>query len=152
MRPSRLRLGEWLAAVAAAALLALLVLAKWYGQASASVTGWHALAITRWLVLITAAVALVLAFFQAARRAPAIPVSISVILTLLSLIAFLALLYRVTINAPAPGHARVGAFLGLAGAAALVSGAYLSMRTEGIAERDGPGEIELVALSSGDPR
>ncbi len=152
MRLWRLRPAEWIVALSAVALVLLLVLAKWYGSAGSSVTGWHALTITRWLVLVTAAVALALAYFQAARRAPAVPVSLSVVLTPLSLLTFIVLLVRVAIVAPAPGHPRAGAFVGLASSAVLMVGAYLSMRTEGIDQRDGPREIELVTLGSGDQR
>ena len=74
-------------------------------------TGWQALTDLRWLLLVTiiAAVALVLA--QARRRAPAIPVTMSLVVMLLGLISVVALIYRVLINAArAPAG---GAYLGL---------------------------------------
>ncbi len=158
--PSRLRRGEWIVAVSAALLLVFMLFLNWYGLSSTlaptaaalgrptSYTGWSALTHLRWLILLTIAMALILAFLQASQRAPAIPASMSVIVTVLGLITALALVYRVVI-AP-PGNEldqQAGAFLGLASALAIVYGAYASMRQEGIATRDGPQEIEIVRLT-----
>jgi hypothetical protein len=45
---------------------------------------------------------------------------------------------------------KAGAFVGLASAIAIVIGGYLSMRDEGVADKDGPGDIETVSLGSPD--
>lgn len=152
LRLSRLRAGEWVAATSAAALVGILVGLKWYrpgGEDSqtAAVTGWAALPALRWLVVATAAAALSLAYFQAARRAPAIPATFSLIATVLSLATALALGGRVVIRAPGSRRRAAGAWLGLASATALAYGAFRSLRTEGIADGDGPGEIETVTLA-----
>ncbi len=62
----------------------------------------------------------------------------------------LALLYRVLVNEPGPDsivQQKAGAFVGLISAIAIVYGAFWSMREEGIADQDGPGEIETVRLA-----
>jgi hypothetical protein len=156
--PSRLRRPEWIVAASAVLLLVFMFALKWYApndvlaRAAAtlgfkvSVNGWHGLAHLRWLVLLTILLALALVYFQATRRPPAIPVSLSMIVTVLALLTLLGLFYRVVISVPGTDVRKAGAWLGLASAAALLYGAFESMRTEGIAERDGPGEIETVRL------
>lgn len=146
----------------AVVLLASMFWLKWYALNdvlartaatlgfSRSVNGWHGLTSLRWLVLVTVLCALALVCFQASRRAPAIPVSLSVIVTVLSLLTVLALFYRVVIDVPGDQARKAGAWLGLASAAALLYGAFLSLRTEGIAQRDGPTEIETVRIERND--
>lgn len=152
--PSRLRRGEWIVGVSCVALLTCLFLLTWYApsdgsaRSSASVNGWQGLTHLRWLVLVTILGGLALVYFQAARRAPAIPASLSMIVTVLALLNLLALIYRVVLDVPGDDVRKAGAWLGLASAAALLYGAFRSFRTEGIAERDGPGEIETVRLES----
>ena len=156
---SRLRRGEWTAAVSAVLLLAFMLFLNWYGLNSVlaptaaalgrqtSYTGWSALTDLRWLILLTVVAALALAYLQASRRAPAVPATMSVIVTVLGLITALALLYRVVIAPPGNDLQRqAGSFLGLASALGILYGAYASMRQEGIATRDGPQEIEIVRL------
>src|SRR4051794_3735838 len=98
---SRLRLGEVVAGLGGVVLLFSLFVTTWYGTtgpisptaallgASTSYNGWHALTDLRWLILITAAAAIALAYFQATRRAPAIPVSLSVVVSVLALLTVL---------------------------------------------------------------
>ena len=43
--------------------------------------------------------------------------------------------------------ARVGAYLGLVSALAILYGGFASMRQEGIAPQDAPAEIETIRLS-----
>jgi FtsH-binding integral membrane protein len=141
----RLRRGEWMIGAGAIVLLASMFLLKWYRQgASASVNGWHGLTHVRWLVLATVVCGLALVYTQASRRAPAVPAVLSVIVTVVGLLTALALLYRVVINEP--GSQKPGAFVGLISAVAIFCGGYLSMRDEGLAERDEPMEIETVQL------
>ena len=142
---SRLRRGEWLAAVSAALLLICLLAIKWYGyRGGVALNGWHALSHLRWLALVVIAGALLLAWTQASRRSPALPVTISMIVTTLGGLLVLALIYRVLLNAPATQKA--GAFVGLAAAAGILVGAYASLRSEGIRPEDAPREIETVHL------
>jgi len=145
---SRLRGGEWIAGASAVLLLACEFLLKWYGP----LNGWHELTHLRWLVLLTVVAALALVYFEATRRAPAIPATLSVMVTVLGGLNALALIYRVLINPPGRATLSVeaGAFLGLLSALALAYGGYRSMRTEGIAERDQVQAIETVRLGSED--
>ncbi|HUA45074.1 MAG TPA: hypothetical protein VMA77_07595 [Solirubrobacteraceae bacterium] len=146
--PSRLRRGEVLAAAGGILLLVFMLAGNWYGHGSGSRTGWEALTDLRWLVVVTIASAFLLAFTQATRRAPAVPATLSVIVTVLGLITVLALIYRVLIDAPA--HEQAGAYLGLLSAIALGYGGYLSMRQEGIARRDAPTDIPVVRPGGGE--
>jgi hypothetical protein len=157
--PSRLRRGEWVAGAGALVLLASVFALPWYAVkapyrptasllgVATSADGWHSLTGLRWLLVLTFISAVSLAYFQATRRAPAIPVSLSVIVSVLSLISLLALVYRVLINVPGADSVvdqRAGAYLGLLSTCAVLYGAYESLRREGIAARDAPGEIETV--------
>ncbi len=164
--PSRLRRGEWLVGVSAVLLLALLFALPWYeihspigstGSAlglTTSFNGWDELTRLRWLFVLTIASAFLLVYFQATRRAPALPAAFSVIVTVLGAVTALALIYRVLINVPGSDsvvQAQPGAYLGLASACLLVCGAYLSMRKEGIAAGDEPADIETIHLSGPSP-
>jgi hypothetical protein len=159
--PSRLRRGEIIVGAGSVVLLASMFALEWYGITtelrptapslvySTSVNGWDALTNVRWLMLLTIACGLALVYLQAARRAPAIPVTLSVVVTVLGLLTVLVLIYRVLINEPgsdAVVEQKAGAFMGLASAIAIEIGGYLSMRDEGIAEKDAPAEIETVSL------
>ena len=140
--PGRLRRGELLAGTGAVLLLVFLLAGKWYGHGTGARTGWEALTTLRWLLVVTIAAAFALVLAQVARRSPAIPVTLSMIVAVLGLISVLALVYRVLINPPA--HEQAGAFLGLLSAIGLAYGGYLSLREEGIARRDAPKEIPIV--------
>ncbi|MGI8559436.1 MAG: hypothetical protein ACR2ND_14230 [Solirubrobacteraceae bacterium] len=158
--PARLRRGELIVGASAIVLLAVMLLLEWYGlsgqtQRSAralgvatSVNGWHGLKTLRWLMLVTIAAALALAIVQGVCRPPALPVSLSVIVTVLSGLTSLALIYRVLISVPGPSgllHQKLGAYLGLVSAFALTYGAFRSLREE--APRDAAGaSIPAVKL------
>ena len=135
---SRLRRGEMLAGAGAILLLVFMLAGKWAG----SRTGWEALVSLRWLLVVTIATAFGLVITQATRRSPAIPVTMSLMVTVLGAISVLALIYRVLINPPSHQHA--AAYVGLLSAVGLTYGSYLSMREEGIARRDAPSEIPVV--------
>jgi hypothetical protein len=155
----RLRRGELIAAGSALLLLVVMFLLKWYGVGgvvgafaaragiSTSVNGWHALTILRWLMLLTIVAALALAYLQASQRSPALPVSASVIVTVLGTLLTILLIYRVLINEPGPDNLvdqKLGAFIGLLSAAGIAYGGYESMRKEGLSIRDARTEIETV--------
>jgi hypothetical protein len=93
-------------------------------------------------VAVTIAAAFGLLILQATRRAPAVPVTMSLIVTVLGIITVLALIYRVLINPPA--HQHTAAYLGLLSAIGLGYGGYVSLREEGIARRDAPRDIPMV--------
>ena len=135
---SRLRRGEVLAGAGAVLLLVFMLAGKWAGTRS----GWGALVSLRWLLAVTIAAAFGLVLVQATRRAPAVPVTISLLVTVLGAISVLALIYRVLINPPAHQHA--DAYLGLLSAIGLTYGGYRSMREEGVAGRDAPRDVPVV--------
>jgi Cu/Ag efflux pump CusA len=140
--PGRLRRGELLAGTGAVLLLVFMLAGKWYRHGGHSRTGWQALTDLRWLLAVTIAAAFALVLAQITRRAPAIPVTLSLVLAVLGLICVLALIYRVLVSPPA--HEQAGAFLGLISALGVAYGGYLSLREEGIARRDAPREIPVV--------
>jgi hypothetical protein len=149
--PSRLRRGEVIVGVSSALLLAFMFALPWYGRggAATSLNAWHSLSGLRWLILLTVVAGLGLVFLQLTRRAPALPVTMSVIVMLLGGIIALALIYRVLINLPGPDgvlDAKIGAFLGLIAAWAIAVGGFLSTRQEGLTARDARTEIPTVRL------
>jgi hypothetical protein len=174
---SRLRAPEWIVGAASAALLVDAFSLRWYGSDGAiirrssggsslflipghwrALDGWGSLPVLRWLLLLTCLLGLAVFWAQAARRAPALPVSLTV-LELIAASALLAgLVWRVLFELPSPAVLGVhpsspvdregGAYAGLALALALVAGAYASLRRDGAAA---PGEavrIEVLELSS----
>jgi hypothetical protein len=125
----RLRHGEILAGLGAVALVVLLFVLPWYGTSHGGGTdGWSAMPILRWLVVLAAVSGLMLALLQAACSSPALPVTASVIATVLGGLSTLVLVVRVFTGS---GDPKLAAFLGLAASAALTSGGWMSMRQEG---------------------
>jgi cytochrome bd-type quinol oxidase subunit 2 len=148
--PSRLRRGELLAGASAVLLAIFMIEGKWYGDAGrtgGSVTGWQALTNLRWLLVVTIVAAVGLLLVQATRRAPAVPVTMSLVVMLLGIVTVVALIFRVLIS-PSP-HQEVAAYLGLLSAIGITLGGYLSLRQEGIAPRDEPAEIPIVRPGRG---
>jgi Mn2+/Fe2+ NRAMP family transporter len=157
--PSRLRRGEVVAGGGALVLALALFLLPVYGVTSTfaptlasesqptSFDGWHSLLHLRWLVLVTILVAFALVWFQSTRRAPAIPVTCSVLVTVFSLLTALALFWRVLIDPPG-GYleVRYGGYVALVASLAMFYGGYLSMREEGLPARDARTDVETVRL------
>ncbi len=157
--PTRLRRGEWIAGAGAVLLLAFMFLLDWYGvkqtlaptastlTPSTSFNAWNGLTHLRWLMLLTIVLALLLVYFQGTRRAPAIPVTLSMFVTVIGGLNLLLLIYRVLINQPGSGDqvsTKLGAYLGLLAAAAITYGGFKSMRTEGISPKDAVPVEELT--------
>jgi hypothetical protein len=116
-----------------------------------AVNGWGGLTTLRWLMFLCAVGGIALFVLQGVRRTPAIPVSLSVVLTVVSLVTALALAYRVLINPPGPNSlidGKAGAYVGLLSTVVLLFGAYRSLRREGVAEGDAPREIETIRLGN----
>ena|SRR5436305_472344 len=132
---SRLRRGEWTVGAGAVVLLASMLLLPWYGD-SRTIDGWNALTHFRWLLVLTLLFAGALLFFSATRRAPAIPVTLSLFVAVLGAVCAAWLLYRVAID-PVAGR-KVGGWVGLAGAAAIGYGGWSATRRTGIAQSDAP--------------
>jgi hypothetical protein len=150
---SRLRRGELITGAGGVVLLASLLFLSWYGAGGtgASATGWTALSVLRWLILLDGLLAVGLAGAQAACRAPALPVTLSVAATVVAVPTAIALIYRVLINLPGPDSIvsqKPGAFVGLIAACAIAYGAGSSLRQESAAPRRGLGSIPTVTPGS----
>lgn len=145
LRPSRLRGGEVVASLAGVALAVLLAAVAWSAPAGGggSLTGWETMPVARWLVALSCAAALLLGFAQATRRAPALPVSLSVIVTVLGAITTVALAVAIATDSGTP---LTGAFVGLAVAVAMTVGGFWSLRQED-GWLPGPGHpIERISI------
>jgi hypothetical protein len=107
--------------------------------------GWNGAAHLHWLLLVTILVAFGLVVVQAGRRAPAVPATFSFLVILLGGLSVIWLIVRVVID-PAGGR-ELGGWLALISALVLTWGGYRSLRMEGIAPQDAPGDIPTVALA-----
>jgi hypothetical protein len=160
---TRLRAGEVIAGLGGVLMLVFMFALKWYGlnarlaeghaglPGATAWNGWNELPLVRWLLLLTGLCAILLAFFQATRAAPALPVALSVIVTVLGGLSTVALVVRVLIAPPAlPAVGSLdrltGAYLGLIAAAAIAYGGYASMRQEGGPDPTELGELETIRL------
>ena len=145
MKAERLRRGELVAGGSAVALLVFLFVPEWYALkgtfgptavilgARTSWDGWWGLVGARWLALITIVVALALVYFQAAERAPAIPVTFSVFVTVFGIATLIAVIYRLAAGPPQGGgllDQQAGPWLALLAAIGIVFGGFASMRKE----------------------
>jgi hypothetical protein len=116
-----------------------------------SVDGWNGLTINRWLMLATILVTLALFVLQATRNAPALPVSLSVVATVLGVVTSLVLIDRVLIDTPFDSpliETKVGAYLGLVSSLVLSFGAIRSLREEDPADPARNAAIPTVRLSA----
>jgi len=95
--------------------------------------------VLRWLSLITGISGLALAYTQATRRAPALPVALSVVATALGGTTAAGLLRRAFVSS---GAARLRLFAALGVAA----GGYASMRRESGTDLMELGELETITL------
>lgn len=144
--------------VSAAVLLAAMLLVSWFTfppRASGglgpkyfvpgnSEDGWHGLAHAHWLLLVTILAAVGLVLFQAARPAPPIPVTFSLLVMVLGALSTVWLFVRVVVDPPAGRN--FGGWLALVSAAVLTWAGYESVRTEGIAPQDTPRDIPTISL------
>jgi hypothetical protein len=74
-------------------------------------------------------------------------VTLAVVLTLIGLIATIALIIRVLLDQPGGSlDTAAGGYIGLIAVVALLAAGLMSLRQEGILERDGPGEIPTLSI------
>jgi hypothetical protein len=159
---TRLRRGELIAAGSAVVLLVLLFFVSWYAVngtlsqtlanlgGSTSFDGWNALGGVRYLILLTIVAALALAYFRARLAAPALPVSLSVIVTVLGILSVLSLIVKVVLDPPGSGSGldrQLGAYLGLAAVIGITYGSFRSVHEEHGSELR-PDQIETVPLGT----
>jgi hypothetical protein len=129
MSPRRVRLGELLALLGAACVIVSL-LEPWYEGALGRLDAWDTFGPAVVLLMAAACAALALVLSNLAERSPGLPVSLAVWGVLLGLIAVIAAVVRVLER---PDHATslcAGAWLALAGAVAILAGAWESVRDE----------------------
>jgi hypothetical protein len=147
--PPHLRRGEILAGASAVALLVFLFALNWLTVGGHNLHGWVAIPVLRWLLLVTALTALMLTFTQATRPGPALPVSLSTVVTVLGALSTLLLTIRLLTTS---AGLCPGALLGLLAAIGIMVAAFDSLRREQ-GWTPGPDRpIETVPLdSSGGP-
>ena len=129
----RLRLGEWLAALAGVGLVVSLGL-DWYAirGRETGISGFAAFDVIDVLLVLVAATGIALAILQASRDRPALPVAAGVITVIAGILGTLLVLYRIA-NEPGPDEfldVRAPAYLGLLAIAAMTAGGWLSLATE----------------------
>jgi hypothetical protein len=139
---SRLRRGEWIVGAGSVVLLASMLVLPWYQVGSHTVTGWNALISFRWFAIATLVLSGAMLFFQATRRAPAIGVTLSVFVALFGAVTAAWLILRVGIDPPM--GRKIGGWVGLAGALAIMYGGFSAMRREGIPPQDAPASIPTI--------
>jgi hypothetical protein len=127
-RPRLLGAGELVSATAALALLVLVFAAKWYGVAgvpdpsaarpaiSTAINGWQGLPVVRWVILLTIIVAVGSVLLHLSQRTHGATTDTSRLVTVLGVIASVALIYRVLVALPSSDRVidqKLGAVLGL---------------------------------------
>jgi hypothetical protein len=142
MTESRPRLGELISAGCALALLILLLATAWYGVAgvpdptyarpavSGTETGWEALTDVRWLVVLTAIVAVGAVGLRISQRQHGRQTDATRLVTVLGLVCSALLIYRVLIVLPSPDKVldqKLGALLGLGCALGVALGGHESI-------------------------
>jgi hypothetical protein len=133
-----------LAGAGGLALLIVLFALDWLRSAGVARDGWSAVPVLRWVIVVAVLSALALTVAQATTRGPALPVSLSVIATVLSALTALLVIIRILTTGATP---QLGAYLGLLAAVTMTYGAFGSLRAEQgwIPRPDHP--IETVALT-----
>jgi hypothetical protein len=147
--PPHLRRGEILAGASALALLIFLFALNWLTFSGHNRHGWEAIPVLRWVLLVTALTALVLAFTQATRSGPALPVSLSVIVTVLGALSGLLMIARLLTTS---AGLCVGAFLGLLAVIGIAAGGFDSLRREQGWTPGPEHPVETVPLGGGPQR
>lgn len=139
----RLRIGEWVAAFAAVALVGV-TRVNWYLDAGrqeisdgivttgANLTAWEAFTVTDLLLGLLAVAGFAVAMLCATRRSPALPVASAVLTIGLGVVVSLLVLYRL-FDQPGPDddvEVLTGAWLGLVAALAVTAGAWIVLADE----------------------
>ena len=128
MAPRRIRSGEVIAGLAGLALAVILFALPWFSAGQgATASGWSAMDVLRFPVMIAALGGLALATAQATQASPALPVALSVVVTVVGALTTLALVIRLPTAAGTP---QAGAYAGLVCAIVLTGGAFRSLREE----------------------
>jgi hypothetical protein len=134
----RLRVGEWITALAGLVLLVSLFL-PWYGEPDA--TAWEALAVNDLLLAACALFAVALPFVTAMQPAPAVPIFLDALVTLAGMIASVLVLVRVGFLPDGADTREAGLWLALAGALGAAVGGGISMRDERLSRPGRPTDL-----------
>ncbi|HEY3773498.1 MAG TPA: hypothetical protein VGL69_10920 [Solirubrobacteraceae bacterium] len=139
---SRLRLGEYLAAVGSAALLVALFALNWY--CNPTIGTWRAIPTLRWFILVSALLGLALVLTQAVMRGPALAATLDLLGMLVAgLTTILIAIRLITTGATV----WTGAWVGVGAAALTALGAFRALRTEQGWMPGRDREVELIELS-----
>jgi cobalamin synthase len=123
----RLRRGEILAGAGGLALLVFLFALNWLTVGGVNQHGWATIPVLRWLLLVTALVALMLTVTQATRSGPGLPAALSTVVTVLGALSTLLLIVRLLTTS---AGLCAGAFLGLLAVIGITVGGFDSLRRE----------------------
>jgi uncharacterized membrane protein HdeD (DUF308 family) len=129
LSPRSLRAGELLALVGAACVIVSLV-EPWYGSPVGRLDAWNTFGPGIVLLLAASCAALALVASTLADRSVAMPVALEVWAVLLGVLALIAAVVRVLERPEHASALRAGPWLALAGALAILAGAWLSLRDE----------------------
>jgi hypothetical protein len=137
--------GALVSAVSALALLVILFSMEWYGVAgvpdpsavrpavSTAENGWHALTVTRWVLVATIVAAVGAVVLHASQREHGNKTDTSLIVAVLGAVSAALLIYRVLIVLPAGTRVidqKLGAVLGLLCALGIAWGGYEAIREQ----------------------
>lgn len=153
-RPQRLRLRQGALITAGSALVLLVVMfaTKWYGvneipgrvatrrQVTHAANAWNALAIVRWLMLVTIIVAIGTVLLHGSQRSHGAKTNTGALVAVLGTITVIVLIYRVLIDLPSPNSIvdqKLGAIIGVLAAIGIAVGGYQSMLEERARARRG---------------
>jgi hypothetical protein len=124
----RLRAGEWIVGAAGVLLLVALFL-PWYGEAE-SFTGWQALGVLDVILALLALAAISIPVVTAAYRAPAMPLALQSLVTLVGFGVLVAVIFRV-LNVPDVTSGREpGLWVGFLATLGIVAGGLVAIRDE----------------------
>jgi len=125
----RTGVGEWLAAAAGIALIAVLFL-RWYsGGAGAGQTGWEAFVVVDLLLAAIGLVGLAVLVVALTQRAPALPMLADTLGVYAGLLALLLIAFRALVR-PEAASIDIGLPLAALAAAGVLFGGLLAMREE----------------------
>jgi hypothetical protein len=134
----RLRVGEWIAALAGLGLLVSLFL-PWYGEPDA--TAWEALAVNDLLLAVIALFAVALLFVTAMQPVPAVPIFQDALVALAGLVASVLVLFRVGFLPEGADSREAGLWLGLVAALGVAAGGWVSMRDQRLSRPGRPTDL-----------
>jgi len=157
---ARLRFGDWVMGIGGIAVLAVMFM-DWYeptvdgaevllGSQSLAHNAWQAFAIVDLILALAAVMAIASAVLTALQPTAAVPLALSSLTTLVAIIAFLLVLFRLISPPDLPdgdvfeAGRLTGAWLGFVATAILTAGCLVSIRDERVPAPEHPTEPRLV--------